>query len=382
MESLNRMRAHRKKLDADEVLHPISGEESALGEHERTLGEIFADKEQQNLFLNKFLFEQDSTRAQEIADALADDHVLTDKQDKWMESQRKAFNMRSFEVEQVKEMLQGSDMEHLADLNPNIRLILGKIGKEKAAEFLGNEFGQLAFADSKAFKKMLGAMKGIHTIDTRRSSLALERDFRDQLFTYGISENDYFDATLGGTTIQTKDNLAELANAQYGIFKRAADFVSGGALSHRAGKKLFQTFEQQKQLMDETDGYVKSVGKVLALTLNQDTRLALQKYMVEGGELEDKKEKDGVNTISEYRAAREQMDPVDVQKRYEQYRDAELKKRNIKNIAAQPHVLDDIKQKFASQEYKKQGQNKARGLFGILMAMIFRTEDEIKNSLK
>ena len=163
MESLNRMRAHRKKLDADEVLHPISGEESALGEHERTLGEIFADKEQQNLFLNKFLFEQDSTRAQEIADALADDHVLTDKQDKWMESQRKAFNMRSFEVEQVKEMLQGSDMEHLADLNPNIRLILGKIGKEKAAEFLGNEFGQLAFADSKAFKKMLGAMKGIHT---------------------------------------------------------------------------------------------------------------------------------------------------------------------------------------------------------------------------
>ena len=134
--------------------------------------------------------------------------------------------------------------------------------------------------------------------------------------------------------------------------------------------------------MDETDGYVKSVGKVLALTLNQDTRLALQKYMVEGGELEDKKEKDGVNTISEYRAAREQMDPVDVQKRYEQYRDAELKKRNIKNIAAQPHVLDDIKQKFASQEYKKQGQNKARGLFGILMAMIFRTEDEIKNSLK
>ena len=376
------MRAHRKKLDADEVLHPISGEESALGEHERTLGEIFADKEQQNLFLNKCLFEQDSTRAQEIADALADDHVLTDKQDKWMESQRKAFNMRSFEVEQVKEMLQGSDMEHLADLNPNIRLILGKIGKEKAAEFLGNEFGQLAFADSKAFKKMLGAMKGIHTIDTRRSSLALERDFRDQLFTYGISENDYFDATLGGTTIQTKDNLAELANAQYGIFKRAADFVSGGALSHRAGKKLFQTFEQQKQLMDETDGYVKSVGKVLALTLNQDTRLALQKYMVEGGELEDKKEKDGVNTISEYRAAREQMDPVDVQKRYEQYRDAELKKRNIKNIAAQPHVLDDIKQKFASQEYKKQGQNKARGLFGILMAMIFRTADESKNSLK
>lgn len=376
------MRAHRRNLDADVVSHPVSGEESALGDHERTLAEIFADKEQQNTFLNKFLFEQDATQAKEIVDAITDNHVLTDKQDKWMESQRKAFNLRSFEVEQVKEMLQSGDMEHLAELNPNIRLIVGKIGKEKAAEFLGNEFGQLAFADSKAFKKMLKGMQGIHEIDTRRSSLALERDFRDQLFKYGISENDYFDATVDGTTVQTKENLAELANAQYGIFKRAADFISGGALSHRAGKKLFQTFEQQKQLMDETDGYVKSVGKVLALTLNQDTKLALQKYMVEGGELEEKKEKDTINTISDYRSVRDQMDMASVQKRYEQYRDAELKKRNIKNIAQQPHVLDDIKKQFASQEHKQQAQNKARGLFGILFAMMFRTEDDIKTSLK
>jgi hypothetical protein len=61
-----------------------------------------------------------------------------------------------------------------------------------------------------------------------------------------------------------------------------------------------------------------------------------------------------------------------------------MKRRRINNIAQQPAILDEIKEKFADQEFKKQKRYTAIGALGALLAFLFRgrTKDDIKNSLK
>lgn len=386
MESIKKLRAAREKLKNPGTLaHPVSDEAHEAEEHEQSLGEIFADKAEHTRFTS-FLGTVDSQKAGEVINALADGHVLAEADEKWLEKQRKAFNTRSFEVEKVREILDEEGVENLVHLNPKIALVVGKIGVEKAAKFLSDEFEELAFSDPKAFKKMTTALRGLRDVRSRPSSLALERRFRDQLFSYGIAESDYFEKAAGDSTLQTKEELGKLAKSQYGVFKKAINFVTAGALEHRAGKKLYQTREEQQKLSEELEKHEKSIGAVLAGTLNGDMKLAIQKAMLEGGEVEDKKETFTVETIDEYREAKAHaFVPADIKKRFEGYRDAELQRRNIKDPSKQPQVLSSIEDSFVNQEYAKVSKFKGRGIFAVLLGLLnlgALTKQAIKNAIK
>jgi hypothetical protein len=383
MDSLERIRLGHKKLrEKPDVMHPVTDEEADFSEHNRSLGDIMADKDEHALFLS-FLGQQKGEQAKEIVEALSKKELLTEKDDKWLEDKRKAYNMRRFEAEKVEEMLTPETIQQIAELDPRIKLVVGKIGPERAEVFLGKEFGRLAIEDTTKFNAMVRHLRGLKEIKTNPLKAALEREFQVQLLKYGISEETYIDATQDGVSVKTQEALSRAAAEQYGIFRKSVDWVTRGALSHRAGRAMYMTFQEQKKFMDEIDTCMKGIGKVLAATLNADTRMAIQKAMLEGGDPEEKKERFNVNTIAEYAQAKQSLESVDLQKRWKEFQAAEIKRRNVKDLSKQPHLVEELKENFAAQELDRQKKLKGKGVLGMLLAALFAfvTKDSIKSSL-
>ncbi len=353
-----------------------------LGEHDLTLAEIMQDKEKQEFFINRYLYSEKPDDAREIADALADGTMLSQKQTTLLETVREKFNIRMAEVEKVTERFTPEEVTRVAEIDPRIKEILGKIGPEKAAEFLATQFQGLAVSDKRAFNRMVKSMRTVHEVSTGKDAVALDKEITETLSSHRISEADYFKAATSGLTVETKANLDKLVAEQFGWFRKSVDWATGGGLRHRGGRELYMQLEEQQKLVAECDKHRKSIGKVLQGTLTSDVNLAIQKYMMEGGNLEEKKPKNTVETIADYKSIKDDLNST--QSRYDQYLQSEMKRRRINNIAQQPAILDEIKEKFADQEFKKQKRYTAIGALGALLAFLFRgrTKDDIKNSLK
>lgn len=383
MDNMYRMReAHKRMKASEEAVHPVTDEEMELGEHDRTLSQIMQDKKEQDRFINRFCFEKDPDMTKGVVESLAAGTLLTPEQDKFLEKVHGEYNLRRAEIEQVREMLTPEEMQRIADLDPRIQQVMGKIGPEKTVELLGKEFEDLAMSDSAAFKKVVKNLRLTADLRSNEKMGEFDRHVQDTLRRYGIKEEKYWEATTSGRTSETQANLDALVAEQYGWFKKAIDFASGGKLSRRAGTKLYRNFEDQTVALETGDKYLKAVGKVLQGTLTSDVRLAIQKAMMEGGEVKEKKAENNIQTIADYKTVKQDMDML--QPRWEQFQKDEIKRLGIKDISRQPDALDGMKDRFSDQEMQKQRQYRASGALGALLAFLFgtRSRDDIKNSLK
>ncbi len=388
MENMYRMRAAHKEMQEEEkTAHPVTEEAMELGEYDRTLAEILGDRDEQDKFLNKFLWAKDPDKAKDIVDSLAENTVLSPEQDKFLEQARVEFNLRSAEIEQVQEMLP-AELVHLKDIDPRIAQVIGKVGPDEAAEVLGAEFADLALSDPKVFKKMVGQMRHLREIRTSKEAAQREEDLTHMLAEFGIKEEDYWNATrssagmTSGVTGETRDQLGKLVFDNYGWFKKTLDVISSGHFSANATRDLVANFEDQQRLLAECDKHMKVVGKVLQGTLTPEVRLMFQKAMTEGGLVKDKKVENNVKTIQDYRQVKNAFEPADMQKRWEEYKRAELKRRNITDITKQPVAAENIKNSFAQKELDQQKGFRAGGILAALIALLFGTKDDIKNTLK
>jgi len=357
-----------------------------LGANDRTLQQILQDEHEHDLFVNRFLYDRDPDQAKEIVDALADRTLLTAKHEKFLEKTRVEYNRRRAEVQKVQEMFDEEHIKRIAEVDPRIQEIIGQIGAQKATELIDEQFEELAIADGKTFDKIVKSLQSIKEIHGAEITIGLDRHVKETLQQYGISETKYFEATKPGETFETQRNLSKLVAEQYPWYKKAIDF--GGWLSGRAGEKLYSNFEDQMTFLKECDKHFGAIGKMLQGTLNGDVRLAIQKYMLEGGSIREKSKEDTIRTIEDYRSVKAALDPAGRPQRWEEYKKAELQRRNIKDISKQPALQEQIKETFANREFKSQNQNryKASGVIAALIALLFAalgpaTKKDIKNSL-
>ena len=388
MENMYKMRnAHKEMKNAEGTLHPVTGEKMELGEHDRSLADIFQDKKEQDTFLNRFIYNKDPDMGKDIAESLAAGTHLTPEQDKFLEKMRGAYNLRRAEIEKVQELLTPEEIQRVADTDPRIQEIVGKIGAEKAAELLGREFGDLGMSDEKNFKKMVKNMRHIQEIRTSDLAAQLDKDVQGALRSHNISEEKYFEATKSGLTSDTQENLRKLVAEDFGWFRKTIDFVGGGKLSMKGARQVYTNFEEQMAFLKECDKHLKVVGKVLQGTLTPEVRMAMQKYLLEGGDIGEKKEKNDVLTVQDYRQLKENADPdpAVLKSRWDTYKTAELGRRGIKDITKQPVAAEEIKNAFANKELR-QRQSKAGGVLAALITLLFssvagQSKDDIKSSL-
>jgi len=386
MENMYRMRAAHKEIkETGETLHPVTGEEMELGEHDRTLDQIFQDKKEQDRFLNRFLYDKDADKAKDVVETLASGTMLSQEQNAFLEKSRLEYNVRRAEIEKVCEMLTPEELLHIAGTDPRIQEVIGKIGPEKTAALLTKEFEDLAISDAKSLKKMIKNLRDVTEIRTSVDAAELERHVQSSLLSRNISEEKYWQATSSGLTGETRENLRKLVAEDFGWFRKSLDFVANHKLSQKGSQHLYKNFEHQQEFLKECDKHLKVVGKVLRGTLTPDVSMAMQKYMLEGGELKDKKPEDNVTTIADYRRMKEEASPapIDIKARYEAYKAAEIKRLKITDTSKQSAAIQGINDTFANNELANRKKYRARGVIGALIAMLFgsgpQTKDDIKN---
>ncbi len=377
--------AHKRLQQKEDITHPVTDEEMKLGEHDRTLTDILDNDRTQDLFLNKFCYEQDSAMAKDIVESLASDTVLTAKQTTFLEKMREDFNMRTAEVEKLQEILPNM-IGRIAENDPRIKEVVGKIGPEKAAELLGAEFILLAMSNTKQFRKTVKELRDLHDLETNPLTAHLERSVQESLRKYGISEEQYWEATQGGQNAATKDSLDTLAREQMGFFSKAIDsatgYVTGRSISNRRGAEMYQNYVDQSNVIEAADKHMKALGRILQGTLNKDVNLAIQRAMLTNTEVDENRSKDNLTTITQYNAIKEEV--ATIQPRWEKFRDSEAQRLSIKNLSSQPAALESMKDRFAAQEFQKQNEYRPSGVFIALLAFLFgtRSKDDIKSSLK
>lgn len=244
LERAYRMRAEQEAAKRRETIrNPLADEPMELGEYDRSLDSILRDQRLHNLFVNHFLASQDKLLAESVIQSLADKTPLTAGEDAFLEKSRLAFNQRLAEVEKVRDALSEDEVNHIAHENPDIQLIVGKIGAGKAAQLLHWQLEELALSDASAFKKITKSMRTVH--DMRRSEQAENVEARIQfaLRRYGLSDEQYTVATASsmnmrrGVSTETETRFRELAREQLGFFRSAWNFVSGG-VSKKPGPEI------------------------------------------------------------------------------------------------------------------------------------------------
>jgi len=375
--------AHTEVSERESIKHPVSGDAMELGEYDRSLADILHDKEEQDLFINRYLYDSNPDEAKEIAESLADGIILTPKQTKLLEDVREKYNLRCAQIEKIQEGMTPEELIRVGDLDPRIKEVIGKVGAEKATELLSTQFQELALTDSKAFNRITKSLQALHGINTGPAAARLDHDISESLNDLHISEDAYTEATREGNSSKTQENLQKIVAEQFGFFRKSVDFVTGGGLSHRGARELNMQFQEQQKLLAECDKHRTAIGKVLRGTLNHDVNLAMQKYMLEGGEIKDHQPKETIETLADYKKMKDHVQGMS--SRWEKYKTDEKKRlNNVKDWSQQTAAFEDMKERFANNEMQDQRKQKARGTLAALLALLFncRTKDTIKDELK
>lgn len=386
MDRMYRMRdAHKAARIKAEDVNPITGEEMDI-EHEKSLEQIFRDPEKQDRFLN-YLYSQDDALAKEIAEVLKDGTIFTPAQNVFLEKSRKQFNQRLGEIDAMRESIDDEEIIRIAHTDKRIEEVVGKIGAEKAAELFNKELSELAFKDEKTFKKIIEQLRSVHQLRTSEEARQLSNRVEVELQRFGVSEESYWSATEAGKGIVTQAQLNLLAAENLQGWKKAFDFIGG--FSRRRGATLYKSFEDQTKLLEECDKHLRVVGRVMRGTLNKEVQEAIQKLMLEGGQLET--DSRNVKTIGDYKMLSADQEKGPRKARFEEYlarrapgirpRPSEHRGRwdPIAHLNTGEKVR--IKDEFAREEAGRNTKYKASGVLMALISVLFPNQAAIRSEV-
>ncbi len=381
LESFYKRRDKSAEIDRQKtIVNPVSGE-GMDAPPETTVGEIMGDADQQKLFVNTFLARENEKFAKEFAKKNADGKLLTAAEDKELERLRKKFIKEMSEVQSVKEYLTPEHFKRIAEVDPRIAEVVGKIGHEKAEDLMEAELTELMVTDPAKFRKMRNALKSFHDLDHSPRVARVEADIRKSQAKIGMSEDEFLAATKLGSPTAVEKRFHELAHERLPLLGRALNF--GGWINKRSVQELSRHYASQEAIMQDADKHMKAVGSVLQATLNPEMRLRIQKLAMEG--ILEEKVPDTINTIEDYRAVKHENSPMAMQTAFDEIKAAEAAKNQITNWADPTNAarLDSLKDSFAKSAYEKQKKQKTSGLYAILLRVLFgKSSDDIKNKLK
>ncbi len=375
------------KAQRDSLRHPVTNEQMDLEDHEKSLSEILTNDKTQNTFLHHYLFQQDPTKSQDIVTALDSNVALSSNQLLFLEKHRKGFNLYSAQVEKIQEELTPEQIRHIAQQNPDIEAVLGQIGPEQTAELLGNELKQLGMQDMKRFKKIVQGMRSLRETETGERARKLDINVQDALREWGITESQYFDATEGGATSDTRAKLDKTIADQLSLFWTGVNFLSGGRIEKRGGEALYRNLEEQQQLLAECDKQRKAVGKVLQGTLTPEVRLVIQKHMLDNSVPLQETDTSNVRTLRDLQNVRNQFDAASLKagfKRACEQEETKLYPPTGRGVRATGSLtvsqLDAVRDRFATEKEQQTRQYKGSGLLTLLLNLFFNRMD--KTSIK
>ena len=235
---------------------------------------------------------------------------------------------------------------------------------------------------------MMKNLRAARTLDGSNRARNAERRATEALSKYKIPEDKYLEAiqssidmTGGVVHVQTKAQFEKLAHENMGLFFKTLDVLSGFSIAHRRSRKLTERFTGEREILQEREKYMKSVGTILRSTLHPDMRIIMQNYMVHGGSLE-KPDDRTVKTLPEYLTVRERAKtehtPEARKRRFSERLETEALR-----LGKRPSLFNSDEQKtfndsFLNTEGLSHGQNKAGGFLAALLGLLFPSRSDME----
>lgn len=382
MEDAYRMRERHEELKKREkVKHPISGEAVGLGTHDRSLNDIFSDRRgrEADLFLNLYLHKKNPTMAKEIARKRAIEpkpEVLLEAEEKFLEDNRESFNVLRAESDLMRDLLNGEQLIRMKRSDKDVDEIVGMIGADSAAAFLGDQLEELALTAEPRFRRLIDSLKAADEVQSGKVAERNEKRISQYLVKYGITKEQYEEATVEGLAGATPQRLAELTKKQLSGWRSALDFVSFGRVSKWRAGNLYNTLAERERLLEEADGHLGSVIKVLHGTLSRDE--IKRAYQNQGFAEGTQAPSYTVMSIQDYRRFHKEFHLDKIEEDFKRYRAQEARKLGrgkYWNDDDTTNLLDRQKEKIVNtylkdKKTKKEREN-ARGLFKVMTDEIF-----------
>jgi len=380
----------REQAHREAVRHPVTDEPMGLGEFDRSLDVVLANPQEQDLFLNVFLFTKDPVQAEEIGQIRSNDQRLSEEQQSFLNRSVREFNHRRAEMAEISRYLTEEELGRVAHLDERVAGLVTNLGG-RAPAFMLERLQQLALTNHAQFQRVGQALKAVHEIrDGEEMKRSNEKTLRI-LEKYQITEDQYKDAVAAGNTFETHKKLTSLVRAQMTGLETAAHYATFGFLAKFRGRQLVKRLEERDYMLDEADSHLKNIARVLHGTLDDRTRLEMQNLTwngERGPELEY-----NVTTLAQFKNARTEIDDLFrmIQDRFKTYAGEEAAKlgETTDTTTTQPRgggaakttrkkrrknwsdltaaEKSRIRVKFTAEEDKKYKSYKGRGVMDMLL---------------
>ncbi len=347
------------------------------------LADVMATDEQQQLFFGKFLHRENPKFGVMLVRKLAADTLLEPSEDTKLDMYLKKYSAELHEARSVKEYMTAEHFKRIAQADPRIAEIVGKIGHEQAEAVIEPELMDLMITDPTKFRTLRESLKAFHSIDTSKRAKLVQERLDIELRRQGMTKEQFTEFTQSGNPAEASMNFQAFAREKMNYFQRGINFKNW--LTKRTTKELYQRYKTSENLRAEADMHLRSVAWVLHATLTPEVRMRIQKLAMDG--VLEERPRDTVGTVKEYATAEKELSNEAVQAGFEAVKAAEAKKQNITDWSAPTNAarLDSLKGSYAKTVHDKQQKYTATGLFKALIMLLFRgrsSPEKIKDKLK
>ncbi|TSC63197.1 MAG: hypothetical protein Athens041674_304 [Parcubacteria group bacterium Athens0416_74] len=376
-------RSIEEKAEKAAIKDPLTGEQMELGEHAKSQEDIWQDPEEQAKFL-QFLGAKDSRKAKPVIDALENKRLLTESQQTYIDESVRGYNTRRAEMGRLEQIFTPDYVRDIAETDKSVGLMVKQIGLERAHELLRGQLEKLSLDDAKSYSKLVKSMSEERTLSEGGWARSVDAKVSTALEKTGIPESElgrYVTKSINlssGFDSGEKTMIERTARESMNTLMKVADIVSGSAISHRRARTLIESFQHQRDVLQQSNLHLADIAKVLKASITPEIRQEMQRVMMEGGEMKGMPETN-VNTIQELRAAREEFEEGAVKKRFGEALKAESKRLKKKSLSAySPAEKSAFIDSFVDTEVTLQKKKIGRGIFTALLNIFLKSKPDIK----
>lgn len=174
-------------------------------------------------------------------------------------------------------------MKEFGEQSPEFKKLLNLVGPEKAANALKSQLREVVASDPERFATMHASLESLSEYKSGKMK-DLENNIREQFKNHktNIKDEDFQAVMSINDPAERSAELQKKVRGSFGLFRKAADYVSFGKFSKPAAEEL----AKNKNLMDSTiqglDGHIEDLGSSLnaMISKNDEVRKAFAKELI------------------------------------------------------------------------------------------------------
>lgn len=374
----------------NQIENPLGEGTIPLGENDRTLPQIYRDRNLHDLFFGSHIHTINPTMAQEIALALAENPTVlwTPEQNTFLENARQSFNRQMTLANVAREAISEQEIRRMAGRDPRLQELLNRTENiADARRVMLSELNKVAIQNPVQFQRVIDNLRAARTLQSGEDAQRAAAAVTEQLAHHGITEDEYRNA-MGASinadhlTDETRTALWNTMRERMSALARVGSFLSFGWVANRRFRDLEGAVTSEHDFFHQKQEHMRDIGIVLHSTLDPDMLVAVQTALRDGGRPEVRDERT-VKTLPEYIALRErEKNEHTAEARLNRFQEklraesVRLSKRPSEFSVEEQNAFNNS---FIGDEERTHQKPKATGLFAALVKLLFPSRSDMES---